>query len=163
MKIKGIDEDKADVKLFVKTALSEESIGSWLLVIDNADDVELLFGKDGLSDHLPSSRKGSILFTTRNHKAAVRLGVPKRNIIAVAEMDRGEALDLLQKGLKESQTGDRESTERLLDFLANLPLAIRQASAYMAENQISTSEYLELYESEYEDMIDLLSRDFEDL
>ncbi|PTB62779.1 purine and uridine phosphorylase [Trichoderma citrinoviride] len=162
LKVKNIDDNGADVKQLVKAALSEESSGSWLLVVDNADDVTLLFGAAGLSAHMPFSRRGSILFTTRNHEAAVRLDIPSRNIIHVVEMGQDEALSLLQHGLTESQTSNTEATKRLLDLLANLPLAIRQASAYMAAKYISTVEYLGLCESDDKDMIDLLSRDFED-
>jgi CO dehydrogenase nickel-insertion accessory protein CooC1 len=39
----GIDEDTADVKTLVREALSRESSGHWLLIIDNADDPDLLF------------------------------------------------------------------------------------------------------------------------
>jgi nucleoside phosphorylase/tetratricopeptide (TPR) repeat protein len=162
LKIKGLNQGNADVKKLVKTALSEESSGSWLMVIDNADDVELLFGATELSAYLPFSRKGSILFTTRNHEIAIKLDIPTKSIIRVAEMDEGEAHSLLQKGLKENQPSDTKAIGRLLDFLANLPLAIRQASAYMAAKQISASEYLKLCKSDHGDMIDLLSKDFED-
>ena len=161
MKIAGIDEDKADVKRLVKTALSDENHSSWLMVVDNADDITLLFGVTRLSDYLPFSRKGSILFTTRNHEAAVKL-VHNSGIVSVPEMDRTEAFDLLREGLNENQISDTKSTNRLLDFLAYLPLAIRQASAYIAKKQIQTSEYLELCESEREDVIDILSTDFND-
>ncbi|RFU73729.1 kinesin light chain [Trichoderma arundinaceum] len=159
MMVQGINEDKADVKQLVKDALSNSN-DSWLLIIDNADDTSLLFGINGLSDYLPFSRKGSIFFTTRNHEASVRLNAG--SIICIQEMDDGEALGLLKQGLKEGQTSDMEGTKRLLDFLANLPLAIRQASAYMATKSVATSEYLELCESEHSDMINLLSKDFED-
>ncbi|RYP03604.1 hypothetical protein DL764_005034 [Monosporascus ibericus] len=67
--VQGLDDDKADVKLLVKAALSRESAGNWLLIVDNADDLKLLFTDPALADHLPFSWKGSILFTTRNHKA----------------------------------------------------------------------------------------------
>ncbi|KAL6871672.1 purine and uridine phosphorylase [Trichoderma longibrachiatum] len=162
LKVTNADDNGAGVKELVKAALSDESSGSWLLIVDNADDVALLLGAAGLSAHLPFSRRGSILFTTRNHEAAVRLDVPSRNIIQVAEMGQDEALSLLQHGLTERQTCNVEATKKLVDLLANLPLAIRQASAFMAAKSISTAEYLELYESDHEDMIDLLSRDFED-
>ncbi|RFU73424.1 kinesin light chain [Trichoderma arundinaceum] len=162
LQIARIDEDNADVKRLVQTALSEESSGSWLMVVDNADDEALLCGDTGLLAHLPFSKKGSILFTTRNHEISVRLDMPAESIIHVAEMGGEEALGLLRKGLKENQMSNIKATKRLLDFLANLPLAIRQASAYMAAKQMSTLEYLELCESEHRDMIDLLSRDFED-
>lgn len=162
LKINGIDQVGADVKMLVKNALSEVRSGSWLMVVDNADDAELLFGAAGLSAHLPFSNRGSILFTTRNHEIAARLEIPAQAIIHVAEMDGSEALGLLQKGLQEDQTSNTEAAKKLLDFLANLPLAIRQASAYMAAKQISTLEYLELCQSEHRDVIDLLSKDFED-
>ncbi|KAL7817011.1 purine and uridine phosphorylase [Trichoderma aethiopicum] len=162
LKMKNAVDAGADVKQLVKTALSDESSGNWLLIVDNADDVALLLGAAGLSAHLPFSRRGSILFTTRNHEAAVRLDIPSMNIIHVAEMGEDEALSLLQHGLTESQTCNVEATKKLVDLLANLPLAIRQASAYMAAKFISTAEYLELCELDHEDMIDLLSRDFED-
>lgn len=67
--VEGIDEDKADVKTLVKEALSRESSGHWLLIVDNADDPDLLFGGMALSDCLPFSRKGSVLFTTRSMKS----------------------------------------------------------------------------------------------
>lgn len=165
LEVEGIDEDKADIKLLVKTALSKENAGSWLLVIDNADDIELLFGSVGsmpLCECLPFSRKGSILFTTRNQKTVVKLDIPKSNVITTEEMSREEAIGLLQRHLEESQIGDAASTNGLLDLLADLPLAIKQASAYMAQEQMSISEYLECCNSSDKGMINLLSRDFED-
>lgn len=61
IKLEGIDGDKADVKRLVKTAMEKESSGSLLLVVDNADDEALLFGTTRLSDHVPFSRRASIL------------------------------------------------------------------------------------------------------
>ncbi|KAK0623518.1 hypothetical protein B0T14DRAFT_425965 [Immersiella caudata] len=162
LKVPGIDEEKADVKALVKAALSHESVGSWFLIIDNADDTKLLFGDTALADYLPFSRKGSILFTTRNHELGVRLVESESCMIPVEEMSREEALKLLRKNLKGDQMSDTRSNEALLEFLASLPLAIRQASAYMAKKQISTTQYLELCKSSDEDMIELLSKDFED-
>lgn len=142
LKVPGIENDIADVKNLIKAALSQESAGDWLLIIDNADDQDLLWGDTAISDHLPFSRKGSILFTTRSHEAAVRLNIPGPGIITAAEMDRNESLELLAKGLKKSQIDDFKSINTLLDFLADLPLAVKQASAYMAKTSISTSKYL---------------------
>ncbi|RYO97854.1 hypothetical protein DL764_007251 [Monosporascus ibericus] len=117
--VQGLDGDKADVKSLVKAALSRENAGSWLLIVDNADDLKLLFSDPALADYLPFSRKGSILFTTRNHEVAIRLDI--RLIITLKEMNNGEATELLQTGLKENQTHNTESTACLLEFLANLP------------------------------------------
>jgi hypothetical protein len=84
LKVKGIEEDRADIKTLVKAALTQDSIGRWLFVVDNTDDMKLLYGTNptgdpdsssgsGLARFLPSSCKGSILFTTRNRKVALRL------------------------------------------------------------------------------------------
>ncbi|RYP11797.1 hypothetical protein DL767_010722 [Monosporascus sp. MG133] len=158
--VQGLDDDQADVKLLVKAALSRDSVGSWLLIVDNADDLKLLFTDPVLADYLPFNRKGSILFTTRNHEAAVRLDI--RPIITLKEMSDAEATELLQTGLKENQTSDTKSTASLLEFLANLPLAIKQASAYMARTGISTIKYLNYCQSSDKTMAKLLSKDFED-
>ncbi|KAK4653773.1 hypothetical protein QC762_0087050 [Podospora pseudocomata] len=162
LKVPGIDEEKADVKALIKSALGRENIGNWLLIIDNADDEKLLFGNTALADYLPFSRKGSILFTTRNHKLGLRLVESENHIIAVEEMSHDEALKLLGKNLKSSQMSDTGSNNALLEFLTNLPLAIRQASAYMAKEQISTARYLKLCKSSDEDMVKLLSSHFDD-
>jgi len=162
LNVKGIEEDKADIKALVKAGLSQDSVGSWLLIIDNADDIALLFdGGAGLLDYLPFNLNGSILLTTRNHEVLTKLDVPSQSIIAPAEMSRAEAVELLEKNLKESQR-DTPSTTSLLDFLANLPLAIKQASAYMAKIGISASKYLDHCRSSDKSMIKLLSKDFED-
>ncbi|KAK4663369.1 hypothetical protein QC763_0097850 [Podospora pseudopauciseta] len=162
LKVPGIDEEKANIKALIKSALGRESMGNWLLIIDNADDEKLLFGDTALTDYLPFSRKGSILFTTRNHKLGLRLVESENHIIAVEEMSKDEALKLLGKNLKVSQISDTRSNNALLEFLTNLPLAIRQASAYMAKEQISTARYLKLCNSSDEDMVKLLSSHFDD-
>ncbi|KAI8622908.1 TPR-like protein [Xylariaceae sp. FL1651] len=161
LRLPGIDDDKADVKMLVRRGLSQRSAGSWLLIVDNADDLELL--STTLADYLPFSREGSLLFTTRNHQTTAKLDIPRGNCILVPDMDDAEATKLLQIGLKESQMDDIKSTKRLLSFLTNLPLAIKQASAFMATNiNVTISKYLEFCESSNADLIDLLSEQFED-
>ncbi len=147
LKVSGIEEDKADVKKLVMAALNRENIGSWLLVVDNADDTDLFFGDTALANYLPSSQNGIILFTTRNHEIVRRLGIRQANRITVNAMSRSEAIDLLRIHLRPEQTSDAESTTDLLDFLADLPLAIKQASACMDQLGITATRYLELCRS----------------
>ncbi|KAM0449188.1 hypothetical protein ACHAO4_007851 [Trichoderma viride] len=162
MGVAGIDEDLADVKTLVNAALSCKDAGAWLLIIDNADDVDLVCGPRGLLSFLPFSRMGSILFTTRNHQAVVELDIPEAGVASIPEMSQTEATELLQRSLKESQTQDTASLTSLLDFLAYLPLAIKQASAYMAKTGMAISRYLQHCRSSDKQMIKLLSKDFED-
>ncbi|KAH7143372.1 P-loop containing nucleoside triphosphate hydrolase protein [Fusarium sp. MPI-SDFR-AT-0072] len=162
LEISGIDDEKADIKTMVKVALSQENAGTWLLIIDNADDVQLLLSNPALCDHLPFGRNGSILFTTRNHDVTGRLDIRRKDVITAAEMDRVESIALLQQDLKEAQTCDNESMTTLLDFLADLPLAIRQASSFMGKTGITTTAYLNHCQASDKTLIKLLSRNFED-
>ncbi|KAI1159422.1 hypothetical protein F5B18DRAFT_587349 [Nemania serpens] len=162
LKVKSIEDDKADVKLLVKNALSQESAGSWLLIVDNADDSELLFTATNLSDYLPFSRKGSILFTTRNHEVTIDFDIPQNNILTIPEMSMTEAIQLLQTGLYENQTRDADSITHLLGLLAYLPLAIKQASAYIAKTNTTIKRYLSHYQSSDKTTVKLLSKNFQD-
>ncbi len=165
LQVPGVNEEKADVKILVQMALTG-SVDNWLLIIDNADDVELLFGAatgaTPLCDYLPFSHLGSILFTTRNHDAVMRLDIPQRGIFKLAEMSTPEAADMLQRNLEAHQLSDTKSTSTLLDFLTNLPLAIKQASAYMAKTGMTATQYLNHCQSGNERLIELLGKEFED-
>jgi tetratricopeptide (TPR) repeat protein len=160
LQIPGSKDIQADIKPLVKAALSQETrAGKWLLVIDNADDSDLLFRGPSLAQFLPFSRNGSILFTTRNHQAAVRLGAMT---IKVGSMDMQEAHELLSLGVEPGliKNENDDSTRELLDVLTYLPLAISQASAYLDKNQVTSTQYLQVLHSNDDDMIHLLSEDF---
>ncbi|KAK5057840.1 hypothetical protein LTR84_011841 [Exophiala bonariae] len=159
--VPGLEESGADVKFLVKNAMSDGGCGTWLLIVDNADDVELLFRSNSLGDYLPSSPLGSILFTTRNHEVAAELDIPSRNVIAAGELSDTEAIQLLQTNLKKTQLGDNKSTKALLKLLTNLPLAIKQASAYMARTSMSVNKYLLHCQAGDERLIRLLSHQTE--
>ncbi|KAI1839817.1 hypothetical protein JX266_013975, partial [Neoarthrinium moseri] len=162
--VPGIEGDKADVKALVRDALSQDTAGVWLLIVDNLDDVDLLspIAKYPLQRYFPRSGKGSILFTTRNHEVATKLDIPARDVLRVTEMSQAEAVEFLGKSLQEHQMRDTESMKKLTDFLACLPLAIKQASMYMFRTGASTTEYLEYCSSSDKDQIELLSEHFED-
>jgi hypothetical protein len=154
-------DDKADVKSLVKTALSQESCGPWLLIVDNADDAEILFGEKGLNDYLPHSRKGSILFTTRTTNIITKLDIPPKDCFKTIALGFEEAIEMLEKNLKQDQIKDSDSTIELLDLLQCLPLAIKQASAYMTRMQWPTVKYLEHCRSSDERFMKLLSENME--
>ncbi|KAI1330254.1 P-loop containing nucleoside triphosphate hydrolase protein [Xylariaceae sp. FL0255] len=161
LQLPSINDDGADVKTLVKRGLSQKSAGSWLLIIDNADDSELLAAI--VVDCLPFSPGGSILFTTRNHRITSELDIPPQSILPVLEMDNAEATELLRKELKDDQISDREDINRLLSLLTNLPLAIKQASAYLVSNRLVTiAKYSEFCGSSNTVLTDMLSRHFED-
>jgi tetratricopeptide (TPR) repeat protein len=168
LSIAGCEEEKADVKRLVQGYLSKESAGQWLLVFDNADDINMWIAEAGsgpgsgrLIEYLPRSNQGCIVFTSRDRKTAVKLA--HQNIVEVPEMDEVVATQLLQKCLVNPGLATSGSdTKDLLEELTYLPLAIIQAAAYINENGITFADYLLLLADQEEDVIDLLSEEFED-
>ena len=169
LKIPGLGDDKADVKRLIKTRLSQERTGKWLMIMDNADDFELFYPNDNedsessaLSEYLPFSTLGAILFTTRDREAATRYA--GSNVIDIDEMEDTESRELLQRSLQNKQLlEDKESIAKLLKPLVNLPLAIMQAAAYLNAKCSTIAEYLGIYEENNDNVIKLLSKNFEDL
>jgi hypothetical protein len=168
LEIPGLKDAKADAMGLVKTRLSQERTGKWLMIVDNADDFQLFYHNDegenrskALSEYLPFSTLGAILFTTRDRKAATRFA--GSNIVIVNEMDDTESRELLQRSLQDKQLlDDKSSLTKLLGLLANLPLGIMQAAAFLNANSCTISEYIRIYNESSNNIIELLSEDFED-
>jgi hypothetical protein len=97
-----------------------------------------------LSDSLPCSNRGAIIFATRSRKAAEAL--TQASVIRLDDMDRTEAKQLLSQRLtQKTLVEDEKAVDELLELLAYLPLAIVQAVAFINNNQISISEYISLF------------------
>jgi tetratricopeptide (TPR) repeat protein len=165
--IPNCDAKDANVRELVRDYLSYDDAGQWLLIIDNADSIEMWTdgaAKDSgrLLDFLPKNKRGSIIFTTRDTKAAVQFA--GRNILNLLSMDDLRSTELLGRYLADEtilQT-QRENAKDLVSQLAFLPLAIVQASMYINTNRISLRDYLSLMKDQEEGFIQLLSEDFED-
>ncbi|KKA23726.1 kinesin light chain 1, partial [Rasamsonia emersonii CBS 393.64] len=161
------EKQNDNIKKIVQEYLSQDSAGRWLLIYDNADDLDLWFkNTDGtnepaLINYVPTSSQGSIIFTTRDRKAAVKFAA--QNLVGVGEMDEQIATQMLSKSLIDQRLlNDHRTTLDLLEQLTFLPLAIAQAAAYINENGISLSEYLSLLKDKEHRIIEILSEDFED-
>jgi tetratricopeptide (TPR) repeat protein len=176
LNISGWEDEKKDVRLLVQKHLSQREAGKWLLVFDNADDLELWTTstesksrEDGfqrssprsirLIDCLPASDQGSIIFTTRDMEVAVELA--KQNIVELTQMSTDTAIELLSKCLVHPNLVEENATA-LLAELTCLPLAIIQAAAYINKKRITIADYVSLLDEGEEDVIELLSEDFED-
>ena len=165
--IRGIPQaadDKEDIKELVRQYLSDKAAGQWLLIVDNADDIELLFKtgqSKGIADYLPQNENGLIIFTTRHQEVAVSLA--HSDVIELEEMNREEAVSFLEKSLvRKHLLSNNTTTTELLDELTYLPLAIAQAAAYLNTNKISISDYLRLLQNTEQDIISLMSQEFHD-
>ncbi|KAI8662890.1 hypothetical protein NCS56_01093800 [Fusarium sp. Ph1] len=161
--IPGYDESSGlDSLLVVKGWLESKASRKWLMVIDNADDMQLFYPSgagEKLGEYIPDCAHGTILFTTRNLQVGSRLTKGKRPI-EVNKMDEDESVQLLIRGLQGIDE-DPKDLLRLSSRLEFLPLALVQASAFIQENTITVHKYLELLEESEKGLVDLLSEDFE--
>ncbi|KAJ4267323.1 hypothetical protein NW762_003427 [Fusarium torreyae] len=170
-KIPGHEDPSFDVLPAVRDWLASEESGQWLMIIDNADDMQLFFpqpdelskpitgDEETLDQFLPECANGTILITTRNMQVGLRLTKGKRPI-EVGKMDEHESTQLLRQGL---QQGDEPLTDllQLSSRLEFLPLALVQAAAFIQENSITVVEYLELLDGSENDLVELLNEEFE--
>ncbi|KAI9696141.1 MAG: hypothetical protein M1820_008282 [Bogoriella megaspora] len=151
LRIPGISDDNANVKKLVKEKLSDARSGHWLMIVDNADDSQLLLGRpsdnaapDRLMDYLPHNDQGAILFTTRGRKAAQDL--TQSSILELYNMNKTEAEQLMiQRVTNQNLLADENAVTELLDLLTYLPLAIVQAAAFINSNDVPVAEYVSLF------------------
>jgi tetratricopeptide (TPR) repeat protein len=162
LRLSGLEHGHADVKKLVQRHLNQESARQWLLILDNVDEVDMWYTE--LKPYLPKSSQGCVICTTRNRKVAVKIAEAP-NIIELSEMNEETAMQLLAKSLgidNPELLDSRQDALKLLEQLTFLPLAIVQAAAYINENRCALSEYLLLLEAQEQDVVELLSEDFED-
>lgn len=157
------DVKPAEVKEQVKEYLSHKSDLKWLLIFDNADDMDMWTqgskSAPALKDLMPRTEQGRIIFTTRNRKLAVKLAPYE---ISVLKVDEETGIKMLQMALPgEDLSDNREIAVALLIQLTFLPLAIMQAVAFIKENSIGLEDYLALLQEQEQEVVELLSEDFE--
>lgn len=159
-----INKDE-DLKVTIRRYLESETAGNWFLIVDNADDTDILFGPSdqpgGIYEYLPKSDNGRVLFTTRSRDVAV--ATAGSDVIDLHEMSPEEATRLFEKALgQKQQLQDETILDELLQELTYLPLAVAQAAAYLNRNQMSIKKYLALLQGTEQSMVSLMSREFHD-
>ena len=171
--LSDVDNPEVDTLRLVQKWLSNDANGPWLLVVDNADDIEAFFGlrdnesaeQDGqqakaLFECLPQSSKGSMILTTRDKRIGQRLAKSEKPI-DVLPFEIRDAKHLLQMTLHDNSLNDDHSVA-LLEALDFLPMAITQAAAFIRENDISVLEYLGYVRASDEEAKNLLAEIYHD-
>lgn len=170
----SLDDPSQQILVRVRDWLNEESNCPWLLVLDNMDDVDIIFRPENhscsgskththepLVNWLPRRSVGSLLVTTRDRRLGDRL-VPGQRPIAVDLFEMKDAKCLLSKRVPLGTEIDEALLHQLLSTLDFLPLAITQATAFLVENQISIADYLDVLQKDDSEMKDFLGIDIYD-
>ena len=157
-----IEHPESDTLQEVTDWLCDESNGEWLLILDNCDDIDVLLNdqvdasgtstadnKDGkpLIEYIPQTRNGSILITSRNREVALALTNQEDEcLINVDSMDPTEAIKLLKSKIPKDKSPEKDALA-LVDELGCLPLAIKQAAAYIVNgpSSMTISKYLQYF------------------
>ncbi|SCO87692.1 uncharacterized protein FRV6_11819 [Fusarium oxysporum] len=179
------NDPDVDVLGLVRDWLQTEEAGSWLMILDNADDVNLFYpihiseakavaglahestmakaDQQPLAAYLPKRRNGSILITSRSMDAAERLTGSHKAVYRVSTMDEAQGLQLFQNKL--DGDFDSDAVTDLLRALDYIPLAITQAAAYINRRapRISIKSYLDTFRESDKKKGSLLNRDAGDL
>jgi hypothetical protein len=126
----------------VRDWLTDHDRGDWLLIVDNADNLDDF----NPVDYLPATSKGNIILTSRNQQA-VAFGGPGHSV----ELGGMEPSDAQQLFLKRS--GYDHPTQELRDVcldivtkLGWLALPVEHAAAYVQSTGMLLHEYLESLE-----------------
>jgi len=115
----------------------------WLLILDNADDLAIV------ADFIPARGNGHILLTTQ---AQATGGLAQRVELEYMGLKEGALLLLRRAKIIESEQAleaatkdERLKTERIVEEVGGLPLALDQAGAFMEETPSTPGQYLNLY------------------
>ena len=160
--VTGWKEPQYDSLQLMKDWFESEESGKWLIVIDNADDIDLLYNPDEgrLAAYFPRSERGSILMTTRNRQIGVKFAT-HRNIVDLPALTNEESSMLLMTRLGNDPV-DHQDRIKLAEALGGIPLALIQAISYITENETTIVRYLSNYHASDTSKIHLLSENFED-
>ena len=144
LKLPKRDEPDTDVLQLVHEWLSNTQNGSWLMILDNADNEKVLYSgataprgkekqssqsKAPLASFVPQTTNGCVLITSRTKQLASELALGDDQL-QVDGMDQDEAMQLFSTKTKVF-AGDEAACKELLEELAFLPLAVAQAAAYI--------------------------------
>src|SRR6202140_2882995 len=135
-----VEQEETNQRTIVATLLRwlEQCMQPWLLIFDNADDLSLI------QPYLPRLGNGCVLLTTRVHAVGAFA-----SSLEVDSMGVMEATHLLLRRAHRFRTNSPEELDEailLVNALAQFPLAIDQAGAYIEETGCTLSTYLQLYQ-----------------
>ncbi|MEW2525453.1 FxSxx-COOH system tetratricopeptide repeat protein [Streptomyces sp. NPDC047071] len=116
-----------------------EPYSDWLLVFDNAEDPK------EVRKYFPSDGPGRILVTSRNVQWSSTASSLEVDVFA-----REESVSLLRRRSPELPD---EAVNHLAASLGDLPLAVEQASVWLAETGMPVQQYLELFERKWAELL----------
>ncbi|KAK6495581.1 hypothetical protein TWF481_002629 [Arthrobotrys musiformis] len=114
----------------------------WLLIFDNADDLETF----SVQEYFPNHGGGAILVTSRRQEFS-----QCAELVDLGGLDRESAVELLLRLARPSDSTEavRNDATAIVEKLGFMPLAISHAGCFMHESGVLMGEYLRYYEEAF--------------
>jgi tetratricopeptide (TPR) repeat protein len=137
----GIPEGDME-KRIPSTKMKLSSICQWLLIFDDVPHYKMIY------PYLPTIGKGHVLITSRSVQ-----GWPQN--ISLDVFVRTESIDYLAEVLNKDASNEefRREADALAALLGDLPLALSQASAYIAKTKITITKYISYYSDKSQQLL----------
>ncbi|KAJ5938432.1 hypothetical protein N7466_001566 [Penicillium verhagenii] len=132
----------------VKSWLSRPENSRWILVFDNADNLDSVH----IQKYLPSVNWGHVLITSCDQAAIGSIAEEGHVLTSLATEDATHLL-LESSGIKNPSKNDREEAKKIAELLGSLPLALVQAGAFVRSRRRSLREYQDLYVTRRNDLL----------
>lgn len=132
----------------IKRWLSKEENSEWLLIFDNADDLESVW----LPRYFPATSWGHIIITSRDQAAIGSVG---REGCLLERLEASEAISVLigKARIQNPSAEDYEQAQGIVELLGCLPLAVDQGGAFISSRQKTLTDYRRLYEERQHDVL----------
>ncbi|KIM75579.1 hypothetical protein PILCRDRAFT_670138 [Piloderma croceum F 1598] len=136
--------DMERIVITVRGLLSHDSSGKWLMVLDNADNLNSV----PFDNLIPMGSSGNVLLTSQSMESH-RLGT----VIEIPPMNDIDGLRLLLQEAHVADDYDQVAASEVVRKLGGLPLAITQAGAYISALRVPFREYIEQYDSQWNQLV----------
>ncbi|KAG9248058.1 hypothetical protein BJ878DRAFT_532187 [Calycina marina] len=137
--VAAILKAKAWLRETPKSQSLTESHSSWLLIFDNADDLEIL------RQAWPGDSNGAVLITTRNVDPA-RNPAPASFHVQPFDDDTGSEMLLNLVGLDANVASNQEKAKAITNTLGGLPLALSQIGGFISQRKLPLQDFIPIYE-----------------
>ncbi|MEU4159920.1 FxSxx-COOH system tetratricopeptide repeat protein [Actinoplanes sp. NPDC026670] len=124
--------DAQRTELVLDALRQGQPYGRWLLIYDNAEEPA------AIRDLMPQHGAGQLLITSRNHGWGQYI-----DALELRVFDRDESVALLRRRMPDLE----DDAGKIADLLGDLPLAIDQASSWLASTAMPVQQYLELLDT----------------
>lgn len=136
----------------VKSWLSKPENSQWLLVFDNADNLDLV----PIQRYLPAVNWGHIIITSRN-QAVIGGIVEEGHVLNPLATNDATQLLLDRSGIQNPSQSETEEAKDIANLLGSLPLALIQAGGFIRSRQKTLKDYHKLFLSRRNDLLQFTS------